>query len=57
MDGGLAGPGGEFQCQPREARIGFLAGLVEMIEDLPLLPAALRGDVRRLGTPVAVPLT
>ena len=47
-DGGLAGAGGELQRQPREARIGLLARLLEMLEDLPLLPAALRGD---LGQP------
>ena len=46
--GGLPGAGGELQRQPREARIGLLAGLVEMIEDLPFLPAALGGD---LGQP------
>ncbi len=45
---GLAGAGGELQGESREPGVRLFAGLLQVIQDLPLVPPELRGD---LGQP------
>ena len=47
-DGGLAGPGGQLQCQAHQFRIGVIVGVGEVFEKPLASVAAFRGD---LGQP------